>query len=899
MKYLHTASLLALALGSLTTQAQSLQLTADAQKAPYLMTSKDTVEVNYAAGMASVAVISNVDDYTIAPKDDAADWLSYRKEANGNLTFFTKYYYEVEQPRTATFTLTTTDCTVSRDIVVKQTINTAAETVSDIKLTIASATASSTQNGYGIANSYDESTSTIWHSDWGGCTMPATLTYTLKEASHVDYMVYTPRTDSSYNGCFGRIKVYYALEANPTDYVLIAETDLGMTKSIATIAFGDNGVDDVKQIKIEVYTAATDAPAKNYASCAEMAFYGIDTTLRQGMNDYFADPLCTTLKPEVDEATIATIAHPYLRLLASKILQGNYSTKFRVGEFECYLNRLTLQQQLKTSNAYDMYENPTGIYFEQGDKVIVFAQNIQSQYPVKLCIANFSSEDRIAEEGQAESYYDLKNGLNIIEAANRGNAYLNYYSETPDDAPNVKVHFALARENGYFKQGVHNNDDWKQMLAGAQSDCIDVLSNRLHSVIPLKNIRMKNVTDAEKLALIYDSLIYREREIMGLPQRGIEPKNHQFARPVKSGMFADAVGAAAQFGSWDGWSNPNDFEFWGMAHELGHNNQIYPGFKWHGCGETTNNLYASWVQHKLGAKTAYGNGSHRLEDEVTGSRDYSNMRGGRFQVYIEEGVRKGISWQLQDGCDYYGSEPNMKRVTDEDENGNKLSTITTPTRNYDHFVKLAPLWQLSLWTEECGFRPGAWGNLINSYRESFNGATYNTAGKQQIEMMRRFMDINEIDLCDFFEKAGLLKPIKAYIEDYSPGWNIITQAMCNELKSYIAAKGYEKAPAGLNLINAYNVDIFRNKIQLTEGTIGAGCASPNDNKVKVDNTVWPGAVGYETYNANGDLIRITLFGLGDNAVSAKYTYVLFPSDEGASYIMAVGYDGTRVKIYQK
>ena len=42
-----------------------------------------------------------------------------------------------------------------------------------------------------------------------------------------------------------------------------------------------------------------------------------------------------------------------------------------------------------------------------------------------------------------------------------------------------------------------------------------------------------------------------------------------------------------------------------------------------------------------------------------------------------------------------------------------------------------------------------------------------------------------------------------------------------------------------------------------------------------------------------------MFGLGDAQMSSRYTYVLFPSSEDASYIMAVGYDGTKVKCYAK
>ena len=60
------------------------------------------------------------------------------------------------------------------------------------------------------------------------------------------------------------------------------------------------------------------------------------------------------------------------------------------------------------------------------------------------------------------------------------------------------------------------------------------------------------------------------------------------------------------------------------------------------------------------------------------------------------------------------------------------------------------------------------------------------------------------------------------------------------------------------------------------------------------------AVAYETYNANDELIRITMYGLGsDNEHS--FTMVLYPSSdvesEAAAYIMAVGYDGTRQRIF--
>ena len=892
---LYSIALLALALGAQTAGAQSLKLDADDTKAPYIMTSKDTVEVAYNVGFSTVAVLANT-SYTVTA-GEAADWLDFKVEPNGNLTVLPKYNYDPIGARMGTLSLTSADGSFTRQLVVKQLPNTSAEKMGDTKRVIASGKADSEQSGEGISFSFDDDPSTIWHSSWGGCTMPTNVQYTFKEPGHVDYMIYTPRNNSQ-NGRWGEITVYYATKDAPKNFIKVTDADCGMSSASTRVSFGEQGIDDVYVVKIEIKTAGSDSQ-RNYASCAEIGFYENNPALAEAISNVFTSSLCNELKPGIDAQAVSQIAHPYLRMLAQNLLGGNYSTEFRVGEFGCYETRETLQQRLKTSAAYDKYENPTGIYFNQGDKVVVFAEGISEDYPVALSIVNFSNEKDIETEGQSESSYPLKNGANVITATNRGNGYVSYYSDDFANAPKVKLHFAFAVETGYFDAARHTNDDWVRLLANAKSDIFDVLTQRMHVAAPLATLKKKTPKDGVRLAAIYDEVIYREREMMGLPQAGIEPANHQFARPVKGGMFADGIGAAAWFGGFDGWVNAGDFGFWGFAHELGHVNQITPGFKWSGCGETTNNIYSAWVAHRVGSTEAFGKGYHNLEDEQTGVGEYSWTRGGRFEVYLEEGVRKGISWQLQDGPDYNGNDFNYKQVTDEDENGKPLGTITTPTRNFDHFVKVVPFWQIALWSEDGGGNPGTMGRLIGSYREGFDRTKFNTNGKQQVEMMRRLCEAAGYNLLPFLEKAGLNRPIKAYIEDYGPGWNIITQAMLDELKQEVESKNYPEAPAALNYINAYNWQNFRDKVALTDAGLNQGCTAQNGDRVKVDNNVWKGAVGYETYNSKNELVRITMFGLGDAQMSSRYTYVLFPSGEDASYIMAVGYDGTKVKCYAK
>lgn len=888
MNKLHISCLLLLAAAAQTAAGQSLTLSSDDGKAAHLLTAQDTVEVRYASGFNTVAVAANQTGYEVTKKTADADWVSFRKEKNGNLTFFATYNEDTQAPRYATFTLSSSDGAVLNTLVVKQLPNTSAAELSDYKWPIKSATATSTNSSSeDITKTYDDDASTIWHSSYSGGGFPITLTYTLAAPSHVDYLLYTPRTSGT-NGNFGEIKVQYASSASVSTWVDVTTYDCGMSGSPTRIPFGAEGIDDVQKVKIIINSGSG-----NFASCAEMGFYERDESITQAMTQFFADSLCTTLK---DGADASKISNPFLRTLGKTIQAGNYSTEFRVGEFGCYEDRGTLRNRLKVSNGYDPYENPTGIYFSKGEHIVVFAEGISDDYPVSLCIKNFSNADDIEAEGQPESYYGLVNGANIITASNRGNGYINYYSANYQQAPKIKLHFALAQENGYYDASRHNNEDWKRMLANVKSDIFDVLTQRLHVAAAVASLKRRCPENGEKLALIYDSVIYREREIMGLPQMNKEPKNHQFARPVRSGMFADGTGAAAAFGSFDEWANPDNFGFWGFGHELGHINQITPGFKWSGLGETTNNIYSAWVEHKVGAAAAFGTGYHRLEDERSGIDSYNGMRGGRFEAYLEEGVRKGVSWQLQDGPDYHGTEPTIAEVTGQDENGNSIGTVSTETRNYDHFLKVVPLWQLALFTEECGY-PVTYGNVIESYRSDFNANTYNTGGKQQIEFIRRFCEKAQLNLCDFFEKAGMLKPINHYIEDYSPNWLIITQDMCDRLRSDIEAKGYEKAPAALNYINAYNYKRFRDKVKLTAGTAGEGCSMSGSSLLKVDNDVWAGAVGYETYNIKGELMHITMFGLGDDQMSSRYTYVLFPA--GAKYVKAVGYDGTSVEIYRR
>lgn len=758
----------------------------------------------------------------------------------------------------------------------------------DKKVAIASASASSSQSGEEAKYAVDGDYSTMWHSAYNGTTFPVRFTVKLKEVSVVDYVKYIPRCDGNQNGNWIKVKVAYAPKTTGSTFKEVGEFQPNGTSSASEFNLG--GV-ECGQIRFEITGGYF-----NVASAAEIEVYQIDNTKRDAFAAYFVDDLYTELKPEVTSSE--GIEDADVKQLVDNILtNADKYKKFRVGEYEAYMPTSTLRNMLKVSSQYNNYENPTGVYLKKGESCIVVASGIESA-SVGLKIKNWYTNENYSE-------YGLKNGFNYITAASEGNVFVDYYTSNFETAPNVKLHFVNAPVQGYWDQETMTNADWVELLKGRSADDHTILvtrSKHAQTAYPVSAWLQHCPTNVDSTMTLYQKVQWAERDILGLERYGKQVKNRQLFYATNYGfMAAGGEGSYCEYGSLGGIMCPDAkrFDFWGVGHEWGHNNQVTPGFKWSGCGETTNNIYAAWAQlHGTGNRQ-----SLRLEDENSGVNDYSGMRGGRMQTYFEEALRKGVAWQLQDGPDYHGVTPNTITVQGQDEKGFNIGTVTTTSRNYDHFVKLVPFWQLTLWGTLAGKCPDIVPMVIESIRTTENyGSIYPTNGMQQMNWMKLACDSTKLNLLPFFEKAGMLRPIHAYIEDYGAGWNIITEEMINNLKNHVAKQKYAEVTEELNFINAHNFHIYRDNLKLeAPAELGAGC-SLSGNYVVVDHNVVKNAVAFETYNAAGELIRITMYGLASNDAHS-FTKVLYPGaskeDQAAAYIMAVGYDGQRVKIFEE
>ena len=517
-----------------------------------------------------------------------------------------------------------------------------------------------------------------------------------------------------------------------------------------------------------------------------------------------------------------------------------------------------LADRLRTSQ-YSKFENPTGIFFEEGEDVLVIMGDPKDE-KLSLVIQNFG-------RGGGRSSYPLKAGVNIFKAKNKGLGYIEYFTPNYKKAGKVKVSIPSGKVNGVFVGGVHKNSDWKKMLENSPTEVIDIVGSRVHLVYPVEELRQVCPDKGEELIALYDKIIGMEQQIMGLYKYKMLPKNRMFGRVIWQGfMHADGTGAAFHNGTMKEVANPDKIpgSAWGIAHEFGHVNQVRPAMKWVSTGEVTNNIYSAYVNYMLNPT------SMRLEHERINGGD-GNMIGGRFNAYLNNGIVKGENWLIQGGPDKRSGGDNRPMV-------------------HDHFVKLAPLWQLELY-----FKVAGKGNP-DFYPDIFYKAIkMDTRGKKDGELQLAFMknacDVSRQDLTDFFRKTGMLKPIDQELDDYTCARMTITEADCRNLVAY--ARKYKKPESPvIYYISVNSVEAYKNRLPV-RGSYNQGITEQGNRRI-ISHDVWKNVVVFETYKDN-ELVRATM--VGTDSKDNSSTTVTYP--EGSTRIEAVSWDGKRTLVYGK
>lgn len=574
----------------------------------------------------------------------------------------------------------------------------------------------------------------------------------------------------------------------------------------------------------------------------------------------FQNQNLTKLKKNVTLQQISAISSSSIQQAATDLFNHTYPLQQRFRSYSSYLHPKLLASQMKTSS-YSAYENPTGIYFDANDEAVIWLSKTTNPN-IKLVVVNWDDKNF-----QQESY-PLKPGYNTFKVKNKGNSYIQYFTEGKKQA-DVDVHILSGKVNGVFNPAKNNNADYVRMLAGSHGPVVDLVGKKVHLAYSVKSLQKENPSHGVELMQLYDSLITIQHEIMGLVKYKKEPKNHMFGRVIWEGfMHADHIGAAFHDNTMQSVANiPNlRKNSWGVAHEFGHVNQVRPNMKWVGTTEVTNNIYSVWTQY------LYNTTEPKLEREVL--KDYDERKvGGRITSYMESAFVHKQPWLTQAGPDRW------ERERPRDWGG-------------DHFVKLVPLWQLQLYFVVAG-AGNSWGQK-DFYADIFNKAAQQRdagdAGDKfyQLEFVKNACDAARLDLTDFFEKSGILAPIDYIVDDYTVGRMRITEADIREVKQY-ASKFPKPSTPVLHYITANSTDIYKNKLPM-EGNTGKGFTKEGE-KIVVDNSQWQHAVAFETWSGD-TLVKVAFRGAG--SPDASKTIVHIPA--GTTAVQAIGWDGKKINV---
>lgn len=638
----------------------------------------------------------------------------------------------------------------------------------DIKIKVASAEATSQEAGMEIDKTYDGDVKTFFNSKFGKITQwPFILDYHFENVESMDYIIYYPRQDAGNRwGAFGQFELWISTEDNP-ELKKYGEFDFkNNIQTPSRISF-DTPVLKPKTIRFSVKSAL-----ESRVSCGEMEFY------RTNPDNYdylkiFADKSCSVLKPEITAKDIEAISNIFYKDIAMRIFNGTYDSEFRVQDYRPYQDPAIMSKINKTGK-YSLRDNPTGIYAKEiGEEILVFVDDTKGQN-LSLIIQDLNQ----GFGGAGTTTYPLQAGANKIVAKNTG---LMYISNLTDDniplvlekdtdkqkakAKTVKVHIATGTVNGYFDVQKHTADDWRRILDNATYQDLDVLGKYTHITWTTADFRSYNTDIVTSLAN-YDNLVQSEHKLMGLIKYNKMFNNRMYFAIGYKAASPNATDYRTLYtpGYREIFCDVNRFSarLWGPAHEVGHVNQTRPGFKWTGMTEVTNNIFCLNLQQQLGIVTKFAD------------KDYKLLKDATNGIIV----------------------PKNPHIL--------------PDNYGQHEWKLVPFWQLKLYLVDAKGQTDFFPDLFEHYRTTLDlDASKLTQGVLQLDFVRQVCNLSEINLLDFFDAWGFLRPLDVTVNDYGNKAFKITQEQVDALKAEIESKNYPKPTLKVEEIRDDNINLYK------------------------------------------------------------------------------------------
>lgn len=699
---------------------------------------KDAISVESEGGTLKVLVTSNI-EYTITQTDNTP-WLTsaphtraltdkeYSYQLAANPTYqdrstTLKYTYKADEKVTAT-------CVITQKA--KKSSISDVEVEGDIQLKPTDGKASEAQSGSDIDKSFDgKMDDACYHSIWNqSAAFPVTLEYFFDGKQDLDYILYHTRSG---NGNFGELDIYTATEEAP-QYKLQGSYDFQMQNAASRVDFATQ-LKKVTKVKFAIKSGLGD-----FVSCSEMEFYKKNDSkkLDAQLLTVFKDITCSELKEAVTDAQINTLPG-YFAHIAVQLKNNTYDEwekKFRIHEYEPYSNVEEWAEKLMTKR-YGNLDNPTGIYANANDSIIVLVGDTHGQKVTLQSITGI--------EPSGDTYF-LNEGVNKIGIRNTGMLFIMYTANLADsNAKPIRIHIPLnsGTVNGFFDLKVDKTDEkYASLLSRASYKYFCVRGEKIIFYFHLSKMREFVPTKILSAINLWDNIIGWQQELMGIDDvRPSQVNNHIFAiSPEDSYMWASdyRIGFVYTYLNnillYDNVMAAKD-NAWGPAHEIGHIHQI--AINWPSSTESSNNLFSNYTLYKLGKYCS---------------------RGSELSALATARCVNGDAWY------------NMGQATHQNE---------------DTELHMRMNWQLWNYYHRCGYKPDFWQKLFKLLRE--NRITESNPGAGQLIFAKMACQAANENLTDFFERWGFFEPVNnATIEQYGNWKYNVTSAMISEAKAYMA-----------------------------------------------------------------------------------------------------------------
>ena len=654
---------------------------------------------------------------------------SNRRTANVKVSSATKHY-----------TITVTQYSAS-DIVIEEDIQ--------VKPYAGKASEEETDPDRSIEHSFDDKFiadgGVPYHSKWGqSADFPVILEYYFEGNTDIDYFIY--HTNSG-NGTFGKFDVYTQTKEN-TEYVHQGSYDFNMRNS-PSIASLKTPVKATK-VKFEVHSGKN-----GYVSCDEMQFFKKNkkNTLEEQLLTVFTDITCSEIKPDVTQEQIEALPEFFIQT-ASALKDDSYNKwekEFRIREYCPYSSADEWADKLMTRKYGDL-DNPTGIYVNEGDEVVVLGGDTHGQ---SISIQNIGEE---TSKGYAQTsvngdIYPLKEGVNKLTAKQTGMLFVMYNTniQNPDAQP-IKIHIPLGggKVCGFFSLKEHQtNEKYKELIDKADYKYFCVIGNAIILYFHHKQLKAAVPYDILSSIELWDNMIQWQQELMGIED--VHPKqmnNHIFAISPEGGYMWASEGRIGFVYTVLGDILRKSYlmasrNSWGPAHEIGHVHQ--GAINWASTTESSNNLFSNYTIYKFGQNCSRGT-------ELAVPEYAANVKKATlvFRRCVEN-----KAW-CDFGTDYQGEDPEMHARMN---------------------------WQLWNYYHRCGYNPQFFPTLFKLMRE--NRVSTQDPGENQMMYARMACRAANENLTDFFERWGFFVPISMKVNQYGTYNYIVTDAMIKETKEFM------------------------------------------------------------------------------------------------------------------